>query len=276
MDHGSSMALGDRAASPVHWRRCAVGCGIPFMDVRAAAQTLTAKVLTELSEERRRLFALRLDRWWPDLVEGLTALSGEYASRAVALRVTELAASAYRDRDPDLHRLDLVRSLQQYWLPAPSVVGYAAYADRFAGDLAGVARRIPYLQELGLLVEAARLDLSGTARGPLRHPGAACASSNRLSCNVNAETGGSAAPSPVWSAWRQQPSPTRWTQRSAGSWWVMRSSSPGVASPCSGVATSWQCSTIPAGPHDRALQRHSGLAAMERGSGRRSGTQPPV
>ena len=118
-------------------------------DVRAAAQTRSAKVLTGLSEERRELFALRLDRWWPDLVEGLTALYGEQASAEVALRVTELAATAYRDREPDLHRLDLARSLQPDWVQQPSMVGYAAYADRFAGDLAGVERRIPYLQELG-------------------------------------------------------------------------------------------------------------------------------
>ena len=107
-------------------------------------------VLAGLSEERRELFALRLDRWWPDLVEGLTALYGEQASAEVALRVTELAATAYRDREPDLHHLDLARSLQPDWLQQPGMVGYAAYADRFAGDLAGVERRIPYLQELGI------------------------------------------------------------------------------------------------------------------------------
>jgi amylosucrase len=119
-------------------------------DVRAAAETRCASVLAGLSEERRELFALRLDRWWPDLVEGLTALYGEQSSAEVALRVTELAASAYRDRAPDLHRLDLARSLQPDWLQQPDMVGYAAYADRFAGDLAGVERRIPYLQELGI------------------------------------------------------------------------------------------------------------------------------
>jgi amylosucrase len=119
-------------------------------DVRAAAQTRSASVLAVLSEERRELFALRLDRWWPDLVEGLTALYGEQASADVALRVTELAATAYRDREPDLHHLDLARSLQPDWLQQSGMVGYAAYADRFAGDLAGVERRIPYLQELGI------------------------------------------------------------------------------------------------------------------------------
>ena len=114
------------------------------------AQNQCAGVLAALSDERRELFALRLDRWWPDLVEGLGALYGAQATREVALRLADHAATAYLVRDPDLHRLDLVRSLRPDWLQQPRMVGYAAYTDRFAGDLAGVRGRIPYLQELGV------------------------------------------------------------------------------------------------------------------------------
>jgi len=35
-------------------------------------------------------------------------------------------------------------------LQQPRMVGYAAYADRFAGDLAGVEQRIEYLKELSV------------------------------------------------------------------------------------------------------------------------------
>ena len=119
-------------------------------DGQGAAQTRCATVLSALSRERRELFSLRLERWWPDLVEGLTEAYGAPETPAVALRLAEFAAAAYRDREPDLHRLDLARSLQPDWLQQPGMVGYAAYADRFAGDLAGVERRIPYLQELGI------------------------------------------------------------------------------------------------------------------------------
>ena len=51
----------------------------------------------------------------------------------------------YAARDDDLHRLDLRRSLEPDWFQRPGMVGYAAYADRFAGTLAGVAERAPYL-----------------------------------------------------------------------------------------------------------------------------------
>ncbi|MEO6143389.1 MAG: alpha-amylase family protein [Dermatophilaceae bacterium] len=114
------------------------------------AQKRCAALLFALSEERRELFALRLDRWWPDLVEGLTAVYGAEQTHALAHSLAERAAAAYLDRDVDLHRLDLVRGLQPDWLQQPGMVGYAAYADRFAGDLAGVGRRIPYLRELGV------------------------------------------------------------------------------------------------------------------------------
>src|SRR5450759_2799308 len=114
------------------------------------AQNQCAGVLAALSDERRELFALRLDRWWPDLVDGLGALYDARTTREVALRLADHAATAYLVRDPDLHRLDLVRSLRPDWLQQPRMVGYAAYADRFAGDLAGVEQRIEYLKELGV------------------------------------------------------------------------------------------------------------------------------
>ncbi len=109
-------------------------------------------VLAELPEHRRELFALRLQRWWPDLVEGLQAVYGDRAP-ALALRLVGLMAAAHRDREPDLARLDMARTLRPDWLQSPAMNGYAAYAERFADgtpDLAGVAARIPYLQELGV------------------------------------------------------------------------------------------------------------------------------
>ncbi len=40
--------------------------------------------------------------------------------------------------------------LEPDWLQAPRMLGYAAYADRFAGDLPGVGDRVGYLRELGV------------------------------------------------------------------------------------------------------------------------------
>src|SRR5690348_12330394 len=82
------------------------------------------------------LFTLRLQRWWPDLYDGLASVYPAQVD-ALAVRLVELAARAYADRDPELTRLDLVRSLEPDWFQQPDMMGYAAYADRFAGTLAG-------------------------------------------------------------------------------------------------------------------------------------------
>ena len=52
--------------------------------------------------------------------------------------------------DPELLALDRRRTLEPDWFQPPRMLGYACYADRFAGDLAGAAERIAYLEELGV------------------------------------------------------------------------------------------------------------------------------
>ncbi|HEX3004722.1 MAG TPA: alpha-amylase family protein, partial [Angustibacter sp.] len=92
---------------------------------------------------------LRLERWWDDLRD---ALGQVYPATAddLAAQLVEHAAAAYLDRDPELHRLDRARVLQPGWFQAPGMLGYAAYTERFAGDLDGVRDRIGYLRELGV------------------------------------------------------------------------------------------------------------------------------
>jgi amylosucrase len=104
--------------------------------------------LRDLPALRRETFEARLERWLPDLVEALRALYPDPES--VADRLVLLAACAYADRDDDLHRLDLRRSLEPDWFQKPAMTGYAAYAERFGGTLAGVAERAPYLVDLGV------------------------------------------------------------------------------------------------------------------------------
>ena len=104
--------------------------------------------LEKLSVERREVFEARVRRWLPDLEAALTLVYDE--PETVVRRLLLLAASAYATRDDDLHRLDLRRSLAPDWFQEPSTVGYAAYTDRFAGTLAGVADRIDYLEALGV------------------------------------------------------------------------------------------------------------------------------
>jgi amylosucrase len=113
-------------------------------DVHAAA----APYLSALSEERRESFALRLERWWDDLLDGLAAVYPH--PDAVARRLVLLAAEAYAARSPELHRLDQRRLLRPDWLQEPRMFGYACYTERFADDLRGLTGRLDYLDELGV------------------------------------------------------------------------------------------------------------------------------
>ncbi|WP_091724949.1 alpha-amylase family protein [Nocardioides scoriae] len=105
-------------------------------------------VLAGLPAHRREVFAARVERWLPDLEAALAPLYADPA--AVRDRLLGLAAQAFAARSDDLHALDLRRQLAPDWFQRPETIGYAAYAERFAGDLAGVADRAAYLQGLGV------------------------------------------------------------------------------------------------------------------------------
>lgn len=110
------------------------------------------RVLQRLATEPdpdRTVFLARLDRHWPDLVAGLRLPYGDRAE-ALAGRCLALAVEAFRRRPADLRLLDLRRHVEPDWFQSPRMLGYAAYADRFAGTLRGVADRVPYLRELGV------------------------------------------------------------------------------------------------------------------------------
>lgn len=81
---------------------------------------------------------------------GLGAVYDPEVAAGLGERLVVLAAGAYSERPGDLARLDEQRILRPDWFQSESMLGYAAYADRFAGDLAGVAERVAYLEELGV------------------------------------------------------------------------------------------------------------------------------
>jgi amylosucrase len=112
--------------------------------------TASAEELAGLSPERREAYALRQARWWPDLHDRLTELYAPEQVAALEQRLSALSAAAYAERDADLHRLDYQRTLRPDWFQSPGMLGYAAYADRFAATLTGVQDEIGYLRELGV------------------------------------------------------------------------------------------------------------------------------
>jgi amylosucrase len=95
------------------------------------------------------VFETRLRRYWPDLLAGLT---GAYPANAVEMahRLVRIAAENFRQRPPDLRLLDLQRHADPEWFQHSTMLGYATYADLFAGDLRGVATKIDYLSDLGV------------------------------------------------------------------------------------------------------------------------------
>ncbi|HSE08958.1 MAG TPA: alpha-amylase family protein [Nocardioidaceae bacterium] len=104
--------------------------------------------IDDLPDHRREVFRARVERWLPDLREAVEPLYDD--PETVVRRLLSLALNAYAAREPELHQLDLRRSLAPDWFQRPEMLGYAAYADRFAGTLAGVAERTDYLKGLGV------------------------------------------------------------------------------------------------------------------------------
>lgn len=98
----------------------------------------------------RAILTTRIEQWYPDVADGLATLYGEPAATDSAVALLSAAAKAYTERSAALRRLDLARTLNPTWAQDPSRIGYAGYTERFAGNLRGVEKRIPYLRELGV------------------------------------------------------------------------------------------------------------------------------
>ena len=105
---------------------------------------------SDLTRPEREILTTRIERWYPDVGDGLATLYGEPIATRTAAALLAEAARAYVERDPELRHLDLARTLDPTWIQDPSRIGYAGYTERFAGDLRGVIGRIPYLRELGV------------------------------------------------------------------------------------------------------------------------------
>lgn len=97
------------------------------------------------------IFLTRLKLYLPDVERPLRLLYGEREDYVDWLgRFLTIVAQGYAQRAEELRLLDLRRQAEPDWFQQPNMLGYVCYADRFAGDLTGVAARIPYLNELGV------------------------------------------------------------------------------------------------------------------------------
>jgi amylosucrase len=95
-------------------------------------------------------FLARLAQLSHDICEPLSQLYGEVAGDGFVTGLVLDALDAAADRPLPLRLLDRRREIDPAWFQRSRLVGYVCYADRFGGSLAGVARHLDYLAELGV------------------------------------------------------------------------------------------------------------------------------
>ena len=93
-------------------------------------------------------FDARVERWRPDLMAALRRLYDD--PDGVAERLLGVARTAYDARSEELRDLDDRRLAEPDWFQRSDALGYAAYADRFADTLEGVAEHVDHLTGLGV------------------------------------------------------------------------------------------------------------------------------
>ena len=134
------------------------------MTATARAHELAARSLTALPEHRRRTFALRLDRWWDDLIDGLRPVYGDGARRAGRPAGDDRGRGPSRPATTSCTNSTSVGCSNPTGSSDPHMLGYATYA--------GPVRRRP-----GRRRRAPRLP--DRARGHLPAPDAAAAAPRR-------------------------------------------------------------------------------------------------
>ncbi len=118
---------------------------------RVVEDAVAGARLPGTSDAQWAVLMTRFDRHFgrlEDLFEQVYG-AGESTRRELAALAAQLATSAQR-RPADLQELDRAREADPDWFTSNRMLGGVLYVDRYAGDLAGVRRQIPYLVELGL------------------------------------------------------------------------------------------------------------------------------
>ncbi|HPM25030.1 MAG TPA: alpha-amylase family glycosyl hydrolase, partial [Phycisphaerae bacterium] len=93
----------------------------------------------------------RLAEHWPRFFGLLHRLYGSHYDFFYYLEsITLTAVDCWLERPDDLYELDLRRENDPGWHLSERMAGGSLYVDLFAGDLARLREKIPYLQRLGL------------------------------------------------------------------------------------------------------------------------------
>ncbi|WP_246852870.1 amylosucrase [Naasia sp. SYSU D00948] len=102
-------------------------------------------------DEDWRAFEERFHAEFPRLQALFLRVYGDSGEvREQLRRLAADAAASWADRDPELKRRDALRVEDPEWFQSNRMLGGVCYADRYAGNLAGLRDRIPYFRELGM------------------------------------------------------------------------------------------------------------------------------
>jgi amylosucrase/maltose alpha-D-glucosyltransferase/alpha-amylase len=112
---------------------------------------LEARFADQVDEDEWQGFVHRLHVHFPRLFASLYRIYGRkydffYHLESILACATEM----WMARPGELKALDALRETDPYWYQSNRMIGAMAYVDLFAGDLAHLRERLPYLMELGV------------------------------------------------------------------------------------------------------------------------------
>lgn len=99
-----------------------------------------------MRDSATEIWQARRDAVWPEVSTALQQLGAAGA----APRLEELTLAAATERAGWLWSRDEQRLLAPDWFQRPELIGYRCSVRRFAGDLAGLGRRLEIVQQLGV------------------------------------------------------------------------------------------------------------------------------
>jgi amylosucrase len=115
--------------------------------IQIQLELLQSKIPNDLPN--RDLFMARLERYLPDLIDGLKPVYSKNLASMLE-QLLQIMLVAHCGRSSELKALDLKRNLAPDWFEQPDMIAYVAYTERFAGNLKGVLEKVNYLENLGI------------------------------------------------------------------------------------------------------------------------------
>ncbi|MFZ0255099.1 MAG: amylosucrase [Gammaproteobacteria bacterium] len=112
---------------------------------------LEARFSERVDEGAWQAYIQRVREHFPRLFKLLHSLYGHYYDFFFHLEsILATATQMWVERPDELKALDVMREADPHWYQSHRMVGAMCYVDRFAGNIAGIRARIPYLTELGI------------------------------------------------------------------------------------------------------------------------------